>query len=259
MNPYTKNLNRIELLITLTCTGRCKHCSEGDHTSAGCHMDGDAAAEMVRKVAGKYNIESLMTFGGEPLLYPEEVCKIHTAARNMGIPKRQIITNGFFSRDIEKIRRVAGMLVESGATDILLSVDAFHQETIPLEPVMTFAEAISARKSICIRVHPAWLVSEEANNPYNRKTREILKEFQRMGIETSSGNVVFPEGNALRYLGEYFDLGIPQVNPYTEDPADIHAICVNPDGGILGKNIYNTDILDILESYDPETESKLNY
>lgn len=251
MNLYTKNLNRIEFLITLACTGKCKHCSEGDHSNAGCHLDGDAAAEMVRRVTETYSIESLMTFGGEPLLYPEEVCKIHTAARNRGIPKRQLITNGFFSRDIEKIQNVAEMLVESGITDILLSVDAFHQETIPLEPVMNFAEAILARKSTCILAHPAWLVSEDADNPYNYKTRAILKEFHAMGIEISSGNVIFPSGNALKYLGEYFDLSIPQVSPYTEDPKDIRAICVNPDGGVLGKNIYTTDISEILESYVP--------
>lgn len=256
MNPYTKNLNRIEFLITLACTGRCKHCSEGDHTNAGCHIDGDAAAEMVRKVTEKYSIESLMTFGGEPLLYPDEVYKIHTAARNMGIPKRHLITNGFFSRDSEKIQNAAEMLVESGITDILLSVDAFHQETIPLEPVMIFAEAVLARKSTRILAHPAWLVSEEADNPYNYRTHVILKEFHAMGIEISSGNVIFPSGNALKYLGEYFDLSIPQVSPYTEDPKDIHAICVNPDGGVLGKNIYTTDILEILESYEPGTKTK---
>lgn len=255
MNPYTKNLNRVEFLITLACTGRCKHCSEGDHSNAGCHIEGDAVAEMVRKVTERYNIESLMTFGGEPLLYPDEVYKIHTAARDMKIPKRQLITNGFFTRDIERIQNVAGILVESGITDILLSVDAFHQETIPLEPVMTFAEAILARKSTRILAHPAWLVSEDADNPYNCRTREILKEFQAMGIDISSGNVIFPSGNALKYLGEYFDLSIPQISPYVEDPADIHAICVNPDGGVLGKNIYKTDILEILDSYVPGTKT----
>lgn len=251
MNPYTKNLNRIEFLITLACTGRCKHCSEGDHTNAGCHIDGDAAAEMVRRVAERHNIESLMTFGGEPLLYPDEVYKIHNAARDMKIPKRQLITNGFFTRDIDRIQTVAGMLAECGVTDILLSVDAFHQETIPLEPVMAFAEAVLERNSATLRLNPAWLAGEDANNPYNYRTHVILKEFQAMGIESANGNVIFPEGNALRYLGEYFDSSTSQVSPYTEDPEDIHAICVNPDGGVLGKNIYKTDILEILESYDP--------
>ena len=255
MNSYIKNLNRIEFLITLACTGKCKHCSEGDHSAAGGHIDGDTAAEVVRKVAEKYHIESLMTFGGEPLLYPDEVYKIHAAARDAKIPKRQLITNGFFSHDSERIRSVAGMLVESGVNDILLSVDAFHQESIPLEPVRAFAKAILDEKSARLRAQPAWLVKEETENLYNRRTREILEKFRAMGIEAADGNVIFPSGNALKYLREYFDLSIPQESPYVEDPQDIRAICVDPNGDVLGDNIYKTDVLEILENYNGYIET----
>lgn len=97
-----------------------------------------------------------MTFGGEPLLHPEVVCKIHMAAREIAIPKRQLITNGFFSRDIENIHDIAKKLVKSGVNDILLSVDAFHQETIPLELVKAFAKEVK-NHNVQIKTHPAWL------------------------------------------------------------------------------------------------------
>ena len=252
MNPCLQNLNRIEFLITFACTGRCKHCSEGDHTNTGEYIVGDIAADLVRKVASKYNIDSLMTFGGEPLLYPNEVCKIHEAARDAGIVSRSIITNGFFSRDKVKIESVAKALVESGVNSILLSVDVFHQETIPIEPVMTFAKAIYALGITKIRVHPAWLVSEYADNSYNSRTREILSQFNAIGIPTSDGNVIFPSGNALKYLSEYFDLSIQHISPYVENPRDVKSICVSPNGDVLGENIYKTDILEILEKYVPK-------
>lgn len=88
MNKYLKNLNRIEFVITYTCTGRCKHCSEGEHTALGEHIDDEKAMELVKSVAKKYQINSLMTFGGEPLIYPETVCAIHSMAKEMNIPKR---------------------------------------------------------------------------------------------------------------------------------------------------------------------------
>lgn len=264
MNQYVKNLGRLEFVITFACTGRCRHCSEGDHTNAGDAINGDIAAEMVRKAAGSYEIKSLMTFGGEPLLYPDAVYKIHAAARDMKIPKRQLITNGFFSRDEGKLREVAGRLLDSGVNAVLLSVDAFHQETIPLEPVRTFAREVMAKKnslaelgvSVSLRTNPAWLVSEEAENPYNVRTKEILKEFQAMGIEAADGNVIFPRGNALKYLAEYFDLSVPQVSPYDEDPMDIRAISVKPNGGVLGGNIYQEDILEILDDYHPNSRQQ---
>ncbi|MDR2606151.1 MAG: radical SAM protein, partial [Oscillospiraceae bacterium] len=85
-NQYLKNLKRIEFIMTFACTGRCKHCSEGEHLlSGGEHIDGAIAAESVRRIAENYGITSVMTFGGEPLLYPEAVCQILSAARDSGV------------------------------------------------------------------------------------------------------------------------------------------------------------------------------
>lgn len=250
MNPYVKNLNRIEFVVTMACTGRCKHCSEGEHTGSGAHIDGSIAAEVIRRVCGSYEIKSMMTFGGEPLLYPETVYQAHRAAKEMGIPKRQLITNGYFSKNEERIGETAKKLAESGVNDILLSVDAFHQETIPLDPVIAFAKAVAAA-GIRLRTSPAWLVSEKDDNPYNQRTREILRNFDGLGITSNEGNVIFPAGNALIYLKEYFQSGNIPENPYEEDPEDIKAVSVSPEGAVFNGNVYQTDILDILEGYVP--------
>lgn len=250
MNPYVKNLNRIEFVVTMACTGRCKHCSEGEHIGSGAHIDGSVGAELVRRVCGSYKIKSLMTFGGEPLLYPEAVCQIHRAAKEMGIPKRQLITNGYFSQNEDRIGETVKKLAESGVNDILLSVDAFHQETIPLAPVTAFAKAVTGA-GVRIRTSPAWLVSREDDNPYNQKTREIIRVFDDLGITANEGNVIFPAGNALLYLKEYFQEGSTPENPYEEDPEDIKAVSVSPEGTVFDGNIYQADILDILEGYAP--------
>lgn len=62
MNPYIQNLNRIEFLVTLACTGRCKHCSEGEHASDGEHINGDLAIQAVYELCKEFRIDSLMTF-----------------------------------------------------------------------------------------------------------------------------------------------------------------------------------------------------
>lgn len=253
MNKYVENLNRIEFVITYACTGCCKHCSEGDHAGSGIHIDADTAEKAVREVAGTYQIDSVMTFGGEPLLYPETVYAVHLAAKEMNIPKRQLITNGFFSKDSAKIKTVANKLVESGVNDICLSVDAFHQETIPLETVKEFAIELK-KTGVHLRVHPAWLVSKEHDNPYNKRTREIIAEFEGLGILSSDGNVIIPRGNAIKYLSDYYDMSKEYENPYDENPEDIRAICFSPDGAVLDGNIYQTGILEILERYEPKWE-----
>ncbi len=191
-----------------------------------------------------------MTFGGEPLLYPEDVCKIHSAAKAMDIKHRDLITNGYFSKNKDRINQVANMLAKSGVNNICLSVDAFHQETIPLEYPLIFAKEV-LEAGIPIYTHPAWLVSAEDNNTYNLKTREILGKFSMLGIEQSNGNVILPNGNALKYLGEYFTEDTQPTNPYLIDPKDIKTISFGANGDVLNSNINDNSILEIIKNYQP--------
>lgn len=248
MNPNLKNLNKIEFVVTDACTGRCKHCSEGEHESCGEHIDADVSANAVRQIAKEYNLQTVMTFGGEPLLYPETVYSIMSVAKELNIPKRQVITNGYFSKEISKIREVAQNLANYGVNDLLLSVDAFHQETIPLGLVKIFAEECKSC-NIPVRLQPAWLVSKTDNNPYNIETRKILNNFAYLQIPESDGNIIFPEGNALKYLAEYFKGELPK-NPYVENPYDVRCISFSPNGDVLDGNIYQQDIMEIIKNYE---------
>ena len=249
MNPYLKNLNKIEFVVTYACTGRCKHCSEGDHTSCGERIDPEIAADAVRKIATQYDIKTVMTFGGEPLLYTDAVYTIMTAAKELNIPKRQVITNGCFSKNADKICDVAERLAACGVNDLLLSVDSFHQETIPLEIVKMFA-AEAKKCGIPIRLSPAWLKSSVDDNPYNVKTREILDSFSDLELPVGEGNVIFPEGNALKYLADYFTDNLPD-NPYTEDPCNVKCLSFEPNGDVLGGNVHKRDIMKIIKGYAP--------
>ena len=249
MNQYFKNLNKIEFVVTYACTGRCKHCSEGDHTSCGERIDPQIAADAVRKIAAEYDIKTVMTFGGEPLLYTDAVERIMTAAKELNIPKRQVITNGYFSKNADRIREVAERLAACGVNDLLLSVDAFHQETIPLNVVRQFA-AETKRCGIPTRLQPAWLVSATDDNLYNRKTREILGSFADLEFRVGVGNVIFLEGNALKYLAEYFTDELPE-NPYKDNPCNVKCVSFDPNGDVLGGNVYERDIMEIIKDYVP--------
>jgi MoaA/NifB/PqqE/SkfB family radical SAM enzyme len=147
--------------------------------------------------------------------------------------------------------------------DILLSVDVFHQEFIPIEPVIMFAEALLRYNAPSLRVHPVWVVNEENDNQYNEKTRQLLKLFTNKSIPVSTGNIIFPSGNALKHLSKYFtppeeiDLSAPCGSaPYTSRLDEIDCIGINPNGDVnlcsvtIG-NVYDDDIINIIESYDP--------
>ena len=247
VNNYLKNLEKIEFVVTYACTGSCKHCSEGEHNACGEHIAPSVAADAVKKIASAYKIKTVMAFGGEPLLYPDAVYAIMSAARDAKVEKRQVITNGYFSKDEKCIKEVAKRLFECGVNDLLLSADAFHQESIPLETVKRFAAA-AKDAGVPVRVQPAWLVSRDDDNPYNLKTKEIIGEI---GIDENEGNIIFPEGNAVKYLSEYFT-GETVQNPYVEDAYDVKCVSFDPNGDVLCGNVYQKDVLKILDEYEPK-------
>ena len=100
-----------------------------------------------------------------------------------------------------------------------------------------------------MKLNPAWISGRGADNKYDIKTSQIVSEFERCGIPCASGNVVFPSGNAIKYLSEYFDQDREYINPYDEDPNDLKTLSIEPDGTLLGGNILNEDIIDIIDNY----------
>jgi len=266
LNRYLA-VNRIEFAITYLCNSKCKHCQLGEEEERRkfpSRINKDLAVEIVRKVGEKYDPESVMTFGSEPLLYPEIVYAINRAAVKVGIPVREVITNGFWSRKIEELQKIANNLVESGVNDICISVDCFHQEFVPLEIVKKAAESLLKAGMAHISWNPCWVVSKDHDNPYNRKTRAVLEELKGdLPIKEGGGNIAQPEGRATLWLKDFLPprTEVPEGKcgdmPYTEVLDSVKSIYVEPDGRIaickefyIG-NAFETDIIDIIENHDP--------
>jgi hypothetical protein len=106
-------------------------------------------------------------------------------------------------------------------------------------------------------------VNEDDDNRYNTETRRLLKVFADKGIRANGGNNIFPSGNALKNLPEYFappdkvDLSVQcDSAPYTSRLDEISCFGINPNGDVnlcsitIG-NIYADYVLNILDGYDP--------
>lgn len=90
----------------------------------------------------------------------------------------------------------------------------------------------------------------------------MLGAFHDLEISVSKGNVIFPAGNAERFLGGYFpekevDLSEPcGAKSYTSPPDRVKCLSVEPDGSVVAccfpiGNLYEEDIDGILDRYDP--------
>ncbi len=273
MSKYVE-IKRIEFVVTWQCNSHCKHCSVSDKkVSRPTSIDADIAIRIIKEITGTYSPTSIMTFGGEPLLYPDVTRAIHRTAAECGIGNRQIITNAGWPRSGQEFRAVTGKLAESGVNWITISVDAFHQEYIPIEVVGRNAKML-ADAGIPVKWNPCWVISKDHRNPWNERTKAVLEELVgNTGIAEGEGNVVQPAGNALKWLGDFLPAKTSSPNgkcddvPYAGRLDSISCISIEPDADIKVCNEYSIgnalkrSVVDILEKYnpykDPEAEAIL--
>lgn len=257
-------IKRIEFIVTNACTSKCRHCSVIDDRSNDM-LDKDVACSCLNDLLKQFHPQSIMTFGGEPLLALKTTLGIHQMAAQFGVEQRQLITNGCPVRNQEQLLNIAGQVARCGANNILISVDAFHQEFLPIELVYQFAKKLKQDYTGKLQLHPAWVVNKSVQNPYNEKTKKILSYFDDLHISVNQGNNIFLSGNAKRYLAEYYTQDDVSLDldficgkaPYTAALDCLDCISISPNGDVtpccypIG-NINNDNIINILSNYSPD-------
>ncbi|MFB0557902.1 MAG: radical SAM protein [Candidatus Bathyarchaeia archaeon] len=264
MNNGYLEPRRIEFLVTYLCNGRCIHCYAPKQMEGyPLHIDASLAVDIVENVGRVFDVESVMTFGGEPMLFPEVVYSIHREATRQVVSSRELITNGYWSDDIRVVKEIADGLEDCGVNQIYFSVDAFHQEHIPVGKVRAAIESCLDAGIEGLALNPCWLVSEDDDNEYNRETRFILDELSGLSVRVSGGNVVEPSGLALVNLKEFLPPrerlppGKCGDMPHTEPLDHVSCISVEPDGKVaVCDELYlgdasESDILRLIVGYDP--------
>jgi len=260
------NIDRVEFIVTYQCNSHCKHCQLGEEkrgrepSSINCQL----ASQIVKEVARENSPTSVMTFGGEPLLFPEVVCAIHEAAKDSGIGIREVITNAGVPRSEARFQVLANRLAESGVTHAAVSVDSFHQEYIPVSIIEHNVRSL-LDVGISVGWNPCWVVSEKDTNPWNERTRAILSELAHILplTESDEGNIVQPAGNALNWLSGFIPSktidpkGSCEDVPYANRLDKVTNLSIEPDGSVaVCKELYignagQRDILEILRNYNP--------
>ena len=77
----------------------------------------------------------------------------------------QTVKKGFFSKKEQQIESTVQRILQSGINDLLLSADAFHQQHIPLEPVLSFAQKVREKGENCIRLSRALYALAQSQQP----------------------------------------------------------------------------------------------
>lgn len=259
------NLQRLEFTFTTKCNSRCIHCQADASPLRNDVMDVKDAHNYLEEATAVSNIESFMVFGGEPMLYPRGVIAVFKKACQLGIPWIEMITNGVWGKDRKTAEKLAARLKRAGLNKVNLSVDAFHVRYIPLEYPQKAALALLKAGIEDVKWNVAVVESTDAENEYDKKTKELLKELEPIGLDTNIVKIM-PVGRAVQNLHEFFP-HTPLDGPCEGEPiignplANPESICIDPSGAVnicwnlaIG-NARETPLSQIISEYDWQRNS----
>jgi len=261
------NLNRLEFTLTTKCNSQCIHCQAEASPLRNEVMDVKDANNYLAEATAVSNLESFMVFGGEPMLYPERAIAVFKKAHQLRIPQIDMITNGVWGKDRKTAEKLASRLKKAGLNKVNISVDSFHVRHIPIEYPRNVALALLKANIKDIKWNVALIESIDAENEYDKKTKELLKKLEPLGLDANFVKIM-PVGRAVQNLREFFQhtpldgpcegepiIGNPLTNP--------ESICIEPSGTVnicwdlaIG-NAKETPLSQIISEYDWQKSSTI--
>jgi len=208
-----KPINMLTFLVSYKCTNECKHCAlQASPNQGQITIQPEDVRTYLEDITKKYILEEVNFFGGEPLLNFNLLISLIEEAKKFEIQKIGLPTNGYWGKDKQVAKTYTQKLKKVGLNTIGISVDAFHQEFIPLGDVK---QAISAAYGAGIEI--IYLVAqtlgpEDQNNPFNEQTKIITdtlsKEFDFCQVIKNPLQV---KGRAIENLKNYYTMNtIPE-------------------------------------------------
>jgi len=185
-------------------------------------------------------LDSFMIFGGEPMLFPERAIKLFHKANELGVPKIELITNGSWGDDA-RAKDLALKLKASGVNEVLISVDAFHFPYIPLQYPRNAALASLAAGIEKVVWNVAFIEGENAENRFDKQTKEILRTLVPLSVETHT-NKVWPQGRARTTLKQFFSKQSLEGKCPEEETALVNPSCVTLDSRGFASICWNLSI-----------------
>ena len=121
------------IIMNYVCTAKCRHCMFLSSPSCPKHYITPDMADHLASVLERAGTSSVHIGGGEPFMNFSALCALIEALNRHRIGIDYIETNAFWAKEEPVIRERLSKLQALGVTSIMVSVDPFHIEFVPLE------------------------------------------------------------------------------------------------------------------------------
>jgi cyclic pyranopterin phosphate synthase len=127
-DQYGRRFRTLRVSLLNHCNLGCVYCVSGDEEVKAANAGGKgtllsvpALLEIIGRLHGQLQLETIRLTGGEPLLY-HGLVELIRGIRELGIPAIKLTTNGFL------LERLAAPMKEAGMASINVSLDAVDED-----------------------------------------------------------------------------------------------------------------------------------
>lgn len=121
------------IIMNYVCTAACRHCMFASAPDCPKDYITPDMAERTAALLEEAGTSSVHIGGGEPFMNFRALCMLIEALNRHGVGVDYIETNAFWCSSDEFVRERLMKLRDLGVTTIMVSVDPFHIEFVPLE------------------------------------------------------------------------------------------------------------------------------
>lgn len=127
--------NTLALMLGYRCNIQCRSCLWGEQHSQGPAIDPAEACEWIDEACEAIDVRLVGFSGGESFLYLKQMTTIADHCWKAHRLPWAISTNSFWATTEKRAERMLEPLASIGLQQLLLSIDDFHQEHVPLDRV----------------------------------------------------------------------------------------------------------------------------
>ena len=195
------------LVVNYACNAACRHCLYACSPKRNSGYMSEDSCERICLLLQERGIDTIHIGGGEPFLDFKSLLGVIRTVRRAGLNIEYLETNGFWASDEKRAVYYLGELKQAGAETLLISIDPFHVEYVPVESPLRLAD-------ICKKVEFGYFLWQEqfqeklshleSDRVYSRYELEktlsqdyILETTEAYGLGTQTGR-------AINIAQEYF-------------------------------------------------------
>jgi len=130
------------IITNYVCTAACRHCVVASSPDDPKEFITEEMADRLGALLAEAGTHSVHIGGGEPFMNFTALCSTISALARHGVYIDYIETNAFWCKDEKLIRERLAKLKSLGVDTIMISVDPFHIEYVPLERALLLREML---------------------------------------------------------------------------------------------------------------------